>query len=104
MTDQVQEQALAAQQTSAEQTTPVEKAQSVKFTLKSVGGRVIHLKTDKNPKRPSSKAYDIFALYFAHAPITVEEYLDLGARMCDIKCDVEKGYVELRAPEAAVEA
>ena len=67
-----------------------------KFTQKSLAGKVIHLLVKENPKRPNTKAFDIFQLYFTHAPLTVEKFFELGGRMSDVKCDVEKGYASLK--------
>ncbi len=71
-------------------------ARGPSFRYKDIAAKTICLSAEKNPKRPNTDAYKIFDLYFTHAPLTVESYLKLGARLRDIKCDVERGYITLK--------
>lgn len=66
------------------------------FRYKDVASKFIHLTTKENPKRPNTDAHKIFELYFTNSPMTVEAYMKLGARLRDIKCDIERGYATLK--------
>lgn len=72
-------------------------------TAKSRGSRipktaVIHLKTDKNPKREGSAAHGRFALY--KDGMTVGEFLEAGGTMGDINFDAGKEFIALEGADA----
>ena len=76
--------------------TIIEPVRGPSFRYKDVADKFIHLTAEKNPKKPNTEAHKIFELYFTHAPLTVDAYIKLGARLRDIKCDVERGYATLK--------
>jgi hypothetical protein len=67
--------------------------------LANINGVYVHPTTklnwliEANPKRPSGRAYARFAAYMTAA--TVQEYLDNGGTMADLKYDHSKGYVAI---------
>ena len=80
----------------AEAMPEVKASAAKKFTYKQVEHKVIHLLTTTNPKRPNTAAFANFALLIQHGPMTVAEFFKKGGRLSDVKCDVERGYAELR--------
>lgn len=56
---------------------------------------IVHLKSDKNPKRDGSSAHKRFALY--RDGMTVGEFLEAGGTMGDINFDSAKGFITLEA-------
>jgi len=58
--------------------------------------RVIVSVVEKNPKIPSTKAYDRFSLY--RVGMTVSEYISIGGTPADIVHDVGKGFIVVDIP------
>lgn len=55
--------------------------------------RKITLTTKENPKREGSKAYETFELY--KKAKTVQDFLNAGGKMADIKYDEKAGHIKL---------
>ena len=54
---------------------------------------------DDNPKRPGSAAHTRFQLYLDEKPSTVQEALDAGITIGDLKNDSIKGYIKIDGTE-----
>jgi hypothetical protein len=54
---------------------------------------------ESNPKRAGSSAYDRFEGYFKDGIATVQDALDAGLTMGDIKYDVTHGFIEVEGAE-----
>lgn len=54
----------------------------------------IRLKTDGNPKREGTQAYQRFGLY--QDGMTVKDFVDAGGTLVDVRWDLEHGFIELR--------
>lgn len=79
--------------------TPAVKSEKTRsrLTLKSDGNRIITLVTSVNPKRPSSDAFKVFALY--QDGMTVRDFINAGGTFPDLNFDSKKGFIELSKSE-----
>lgn len=50
---------------------------------------------ESNPKRPGGASYDRFEGYFGEGITTVQDALDAGLTMGDIKYDIVHGFIEV---------
>jgi hypothetical protein len=69
--------------------------------LANINGQYVFAETpiswliDKNPKRPSGRAHARFESYMKAT--TVQEYLDTGGTMADLKYDQARGFLSFDA-------
>lgn len=55
--------------------------------------RTLKILADENPKRPGSESYKRFKLY--NKASTVQEYLNAGGSLADIRWDVAHGFIKV---------
>lgn len=59
----------------------------------------IKVLVEANPKRPGSSAYDRFEGYFKEGIVTVQDALDAGLTIGDIKYDLIHSFIEVEGAE-----
>lgn len=88
---------------SIEKTAEIVETSVEKKPLANINGNYIYPETAitwniaNNPKRPSGKAHARFAEYMSKE--TVQEYLDAGGTLADLKHDNGKGYLDFSKAE-----